>query len=182
VGLLRHYFVRSVAPFLLGSLCSAACQRETASPPPEAPAATAEPSTTVPPRQEQAPSSDKSDNRTPRSVPPTAVPKQRSSPDRGERATRSFAVYTLSRAKGVPPEAREAQLKVQKLAEADRDRGLSVSIETTRIGIEGERRLCVAYQDPQHGARALARARVVVKGVDLINLVVEPCTTSAPKD
>jgi hypothetical protein len=120
-------------------------------------------------------------DRQPRSVPPTAVPQKRPKRDSGERATKSFAVYTLSRGTGVPPEAREAQLKIQKLAEADRDRGLSVSIETTRIGIEGERRLCVTYQDPRSGARAFARARVIVKGVDLINLVVEPCTPPASK-
>ncbi len=76
----------------------------------------------------------------------------------------------------MPPEASEAQLKVQKLAEADRDRGVSVSVSTTRIGIEGERKLCVAYRDPRNTARALERARVIVTGVDLVNLVVEPCT------
>jgi len=95
------------------------------------------------------------------------------------RATRSFAVYILSRGTGVPPEARAAQLKVQKLAEADRDRGLTVSIETTRIGIEGERRLCVTYKDSRNGARAFERARAIVKGVDLVNLVAEPCTPPA---
>lgn len=79
----------------------------------------------------------------------------------------------------MPPEALEAQLKIQKLAEADRARGLRVSIETTRIGIEGERRLCVAYQDSRTGARALARARAIVKGVALVNLVVEPCTATS---
>ena len=94
---------------------------------------------------------------------------------------KSFAVYTLSRGAGVPAEAEEAQLKVQKLAEADRKRGMTVSIETTRIGIEGERRLCIAYQDSSNGARALARARAILKGVGLVNLVVEPCTPASSK-
>jgi hypothetical protein len=107
------------------------------------------------------------------------VPQKRPKRGSGDRATKSFAVYTLSRAKGVPPEAREAQLKIQKLAEADRDRGLSVSIETTRIGIEGETRLCIGYKDARNGARAFERARAIVKGVDLINLVAEPCVPPA---
>lgn len=97
----------------------------------------------------------------------------------GVRAVRSFAVYALSRGSGVPPEARAAQQKVQRLAEADRDRGLSVTIETTRIGLEGERRVCIAYRDSRHGARALERARAIVKGIDLVNLVVEPCAPPA---
>jgi len=90
-------------------------------------------------------------------------------------------VYALSRGSGVPPEASEAQLKVQKLAEADRARGVGVTIEITRIGIEGEKRLCVAYQDSRDGDRALERARAIVKGVALVNLVVEPCTPSTSK-
>ena len=93
-------------------------------------------------------------------------------------ATKTFAVYTLSRGKGVPPEAREAQQKVQAMVDADRKRGVKVSAETTRIGIEGERRLCVTYENTRDGARALERARAIVKGVDLVRLVEEPCSPS----
>jgi hypothetical protein len=94
----------------------------------------------------------------------------------GEPVTRTFAIYTLSRGKGVPAEAREAHQKVEKLVEDDRARGVSVTIETKRIGIEGERRLCVTYESSQDGARALERVRAMVRGVDLVNLVEEPCT------
>jgi len=92
---------------------------------------------------------------------------------------RSFAVYALSRAKGVPPEAREALRKVRELVEGDRRRGLGVKVETSRIGIEGETRVCAEYEDPKDAGRAFARARAVVKGVDLVNLVVEPCDKPA---
>ncbi len=109
------------------------------------------------------------------------MPQQPPGREGGAPAATSFAVYILSRGRGVPPEARAAQMEVQKLAEADRDSGLTVSIAATRIGIEGERRLCVTYEDPQNGARALERAREIVKGIDLINLVVEPCTPPASK-
>jgi hypothetical protein len=114
----------------------------------------------------------------PKAVPPTQKPSGQNSAERG---TESFAVYTLSRGTGVPPEARAAQQEIQKLVEADRDRGLVVRIETTRIGIEGERRLCVTYKDPRNGARALERARAIVKGVALINVEKEPCTQPASK-
>ena len=89
---------------------------------------------------------------------------------------RSFAVYTLSRGTGVPAAAREAHQKVQELVESDRGRGVDVTVQATPIGIEGERRLCVTYADSQEAARALERVRAIVQGVDLVNVVVEPCT------
>jgi hypothetical protein len=92
---------------------------------------------------------------------------------------KSFAVYTLSRGKGVPPEAREALEQVTNVVESDRKRGVRVTVETTRIGIEGEKRMCVEYQDPRDGARAWERASAIVKGVDLVNLVAEPCASPA---
>jgi hypothetical protein len=54
-----------------------------------------------------------------------------------------------------------------------------VTVETTRIGIEGEQRMCVEYEDPTDGARAWERASAIVKGVDLVNLVAEPCASPA---
>jgi hypothetical protein len=90
--------------------------------------------------------------------------------------SKTFSIYALSRGKGVPAEAHDAQQKVQELVETDRKRGIQVKVEATRIGIEGERRLCVTYENPREGARALARVRAIVRGIDLVNLVEEPCT------
>src|SRR5687768_7719409 len=114
--LLRNRLVRAVASFLLTSLCSAACERETPSPPPDAPAATGQPSTKVPAPQQQAPPADKNDGQKPPPASPTTDSvKQRSGRQGATRAPTSFAVYALSRGAGVPPEARAAQLKGQKL-------------------------------------------------------------------
>jgi hypothetical protein len=117
------------------------------------------------------------------SVPPKTVPQPQKEPGRDsvDRPIRSFAVYTLSRGTGVPAEARAAQLEIQKLVEADRDEGLTETIETTRIGIEGERRLCVTYKNSRSAAHALDRARGIVKGVALVNLVTEPCKVPSSK-
>jgi hypothetical protein len=84
----------------------------------------------------------------------------------------------LSRGGGVPAEARAAQQQVQQLVEGDRARGLSVSVESKTIGIEGERRLCVTYESEGDGDRALERVRALVAGVDLVRVVAEPCTPS----
>jgi hypothetical protein len=105
---------------------------------------------------------------------PPAAPRP---PSRSERAKpiKSFAVYTLSRGTGVPAEAREVLEQVTNLVEADRNRGVKVTIQTTRIGIEGEQRLCAEYEDPREGTRAWEQARAIAGGVDLVNLVAEPC-------
>ena len=91
------------------------------------------------------------------------------------RSVKSFAVYALSRGRGVPPQAREALRKVRALVEQDQKRGISVTIETTRIGIEGETRMCIDYKNAADGTRAYDRVRATVKGIDLVNLVAEPC-------
>jgi hypothetical protein len=88
---------------------------------------------------------------------------------------RSFALYVLSRGKGVPDEAWEALGEVRELAEADREKGIAVTIRVERIGLEGERRLCIEYEDADGARRTYERARAVVEGVDLTRLVVERC-------
>lgn len=122
-------------------------------------------------------------------APPVSTPAPRgeaapapppASPSASARGPRSFAVYTLSRAKGVPPAAREALGKVRDLVEADRKRGVAVKMETTRLGLEGETRLCAEYEDAGEAAKALERARRLARGVELMNVVVEPCARSAP--
>lgn len=173
VGLLRSGMVWSVPLFL----CISACGRETASAPPEPappPAAAPAQSTTSsapespPPVVDEKPSA-------------ASEPTAPSSPSTAGRAKpiKSFAVYTLSRGAGVPPAAREALEQVTNLVESDRKRGVRVTLETTRIGIEGEKRMCAEYEDPRDGAQAWERASAIVKGVDLVNLVAEPCASPA---
>jgi hypothetical protein len=93
-------------------------------------------------------------------------------------APRSFAVYALSRGAGVPPAARRALEQVQERVDKDRGEGIVVESRRTGIGIEGETRLCVEYEDAEPARKALERARDIVKDVDLVNLVVEPCDKS----
>src|SRR2546423_9905710 len=91
------------------------------------------------------------------------------------RSVKTFAVYALSRGRGVPPAAREALRKVRALVEKDQKRGIGVTIETTRIGIEGETRMCIDYKNATDGRRAYDRARPIVTGLAPANLVAEPC-------
>jgi hypothetical protein len=91
----------------------------------------------------------------------------------------SFAVFALSRGKGVPPEARDALRKVAEMAEADERRGVRVVARRTRIGLEGETRLCVEYQSAADARRGLEQVEKIVKDVDLVNLVPGPCAEPA---
>jgi hypothetical protein len=157
---------------LIGLAGSAACREATVSPPRE-PAPSAAPApppapATVDTQPSPATVTDKPNPKPPRTTAPAPV--------------RSFAVYALSRGTGVPPEARAALRQIVELAEEDQRRGVKVTITTTRIGIEGETRACIAYEDPKEGSRAYERARVIVKDVDLVNLKVEPCGTNEEKE
>ncbi len=91
----------------------------------------------------------------------------------------SFAVFALSRGKGVPPEARDVLRKVAAVAEADERRGVRVKIRRTRIGLEGETRLCVEYQSAADARRGLDQVEKIVEDVDLVNLVPGPCAQPA---
>jgi hypothetical protein len=175
---------RSFATLILTTVCFAACdskpaptdtQQEPPAPASKAPSSPAEPGPQPPPIPAA--------KQPPAAAQPTKPQKPQPSRGRrgGEEGVRSFAVYALSRGTGVPDAAREAQEKVQELIEFDRGRGVVVTIQATRIGIEGERRLCVTYADAQEAARALERVRAMVQGVDLVNVVVEPCAPDPVK-
>jgi hypothetical protein len=185
---LRHL----VAPRRCGCVCAllifsgaaaSGCAREPApqKAPEPAPAQSSAPAQPPTPTPTPAPAPAPAPTPTPAQAPPDATPRTQKPPTQADRVPKTFSVYALSRGKGVPTEAREAQQKVQALVDADRKRGLRVTAEATRIGLEGERRLCVTYENAREGTRALQRARAIVKGVDLVNLVEEPCTPR-PKD
>jgi hypothetical protein len=88
---------------------------------------------------------------------------------------KSFALYVLSRGKGVPDEAWETLGQVRALAETDREKGIAVTIQEKRIGLEGERRLCIEYEEEGNARRTYDRAKALVGGVDLARLEIEAC-------
>jgi hypothetical protein len=172
----------SIALAVIGVIGVAACRQETAPPPREAAtsAPISEPETAQPATVEPEPATTEPATSAP--PPPTATmeaPKP-PPPRRAARTPiRSFAVYAVSRGKGVPEEASEALRRVVALAEEDQRRGVKVTVTKTRIGIEGEMRACLSYEEEQEGARACERARAIVKNVDLVNLAVERCEEAA---
>ncbi len=93
----------------------------------------------------------------------------------GSQAPLIFGVYALSRGSGVPDEAREAMQAVVAVVAEDAKNEIAVRTERTRLGIEGETRLCIEYQDQDSAAAAFQRIQEIVEGVDLMNLVAEAC-------
>ena len=88
---------------------------------------------------------------------------------------RQFGVYALSRGAGVPEEARRALSAVAALVEEQRENGIAVAMERTRLGLEGEFRLCIEYEEQDAAAEAWLRIQAIVEGVDLVNLAAESC-------
>ena len=92
-----------------------------------------------------------------------------------EPATPSFALYVLSRGKGVPEPARNVLRDARAMLEEAKQEGKVVGLKQTRLGLEGETRLCAEFADREAAREMLERIRRLTKDVDLVNLVVEPC-------
>jgi hypothetical protein len=98
--------------------------------------------------------------------------------DKTTTRTTMFAVYALSRGKGVPDATRAAFVQIRELFGALRREGRITRLHETRLGLEGETRLCVEFKDPRAAADALGRVRKIAAGVELLNVVEEACKTS----
>lgn len=92
-------------------------------------------------------------------------------------APNGLAVYALSRGKGVPAPTRSALREVRNLFEQGRLQASVQRIEQTRIGLEGETRLCAEFSDRAALHAAHERVLRLIADVELINVVVEPCAT-----
>lgn len=92
-----------------------------------------------------------------------------------EKSAAEFAVYALSRGKGVPEPARGALRKARTLLEDAKQSGKVIRLKEARIGLEGETRLCVEAKDAAAARALLRELRAIAENVELFNVVVEPC-------
>ena len=105
-----------------------------------------------------------------------ASPKARAEVAATGGAPASFAVYALSRGRGVPEPTRNAWQAVWTILEEGRREGRVTHLQQARIGLEGEVRLCAEFADPAIARAMLERAREIGRGVELLNVVEEPCS------
>jgi hypothetical protein len=87
-----------------------------------------------------------------------------------------FALYALSRGRGVPEPTRAALKKAHALLEGARQRGEVLALKETRIGLEGETRLCVEAKDAAAARKLMKDVRAIGTDVDLFNVVEESCS------
>lgn len=95
--------------------------------------------------------------------------------EQDEQSVHSFAVYTLSRGKGVPEAARTILQDSGTLVESLRQKGHDIKITQQRIGLEGETRLCVEFSDTKLASATLQKIRILSQDEALVNVVEEPC-------
>ena len=87
----------------------------------------------------------------------------------------SFSVYTLSRGKGVPEEARNVLEEARGLLKTAHEEGAVTRLTDQRIGLEGETRLCAEFRDGDSARTILSRIQNLSRGIDLVNVTIEPC-------
>jgi len=92
-------------------------------------------------------------------------------------AAPTLAVYTLSRGKGVPDETRATLTRIRELLDAARKDQRVTAVQSSRIGIEGEARLCVEFRDAAAAAELGNQVRALARDVELLNVVDENCRT-----
>lgn len=87
----------------------------------------------------------------------------------------SFSIYFLSRGRGVPENARKALQEIRTILEEAKGKGTVVMLKQTRIGLEGETRLCAEFSDEETALEMREYLSRLINDVELVNLVVEPC-------
>ena len=87
----------------------------------------------------------------------------------------SVVVEALSRGKGVADATYEAMTKARSLLQRLQKEGKVVQLEETRLGLEGETRLCAEFKDSAAASAALEQLRAIAHRVELLNVVAKPC-------
>lgn len=86
-----------------------------------------------------------------------------------------FAIYLLSKGAGVPQQSYEAYQQAYADLRELRLEGEITSLREIRIGLEGERKLCVVTARPASAGSICARLCCHIKDRPLINIRTEMC-------
>lgn len=136
-------------------------------PSPAPPAAqTPEPSP-APPAQQQVPA--------PAAEPPAEA---QAAPEKSKDEPTTVVITTLSKGRGVPAPARNAYKEIRGILEEQKSQSAVSNIDTQRIGLEGEMRMCAEFRDRAQAEYTLEQIRKLSADVELIDVVEGPCPTS----
>jgi hypothetical protein len=103
--------------------------------------------------------------------PPAAAP----SPPASDVQPTQIVVTMLSRGKGVPTETRDAYKQIRYVLEQQQANANVTVLQASRIGLEGETRLCAEFRNREDAQPALAQIRKLAAGVDLLDVAEAPC-------
>ncbi|MET4037677.1 MULTISPECIES: hypothetical protein [unclassified Bradyrhizobium] len=87
----------------------------------------------------------------------------------------SFALYALSRGKGLSEDGRRALEDFRQLLRNMKTQGQVVEVSDTRIGLEGETRICAKFASSDLAGKAWMQMQGLSAGVDLVQLKPEKC-------
>lgn len=88
----------------------------------------------------------------------------------------SVVVEALSKGKGVPEPTRNAMAEVRALLRDLQRDGKLAELKETRIGLEGETRLCAVFKNARTARETTQRLRAIAAEVELLNVREQSCT------
>lgn len=86
-------------------------------------------------------------------------------------------ITTLSKGRGVPAPTRDAYKQIRGVLEEQKNQSAVTRIDTQRVGLEGEMRMCAEFSDRTQAEYTLEQIRKISADVELINVVEGPCPT-----
>jgi hypothetical protein len=87
----------------------------------------------------------------------------------------SFAFYALSRGKGLSEKGRQVLEDFRELLRGMKAEGQVVEVSDSRIGLEGETRICAKFASSDLAGKAWMQMQRLSAGVDLVQLKPEKC-------
>ena len=87
----------------------------------------------------------------------------------------SFALYALSRGAGLSESGQRAIADFRELLRNMKAEGNVIEISDTRIGIEGETRICARFTSPEIAGKVWMQMRRSLVAADLVQLKPEKC-------
>ena len=108
---------------------------------------------------------------------PSPAPPQQQVPTPAAEPT-TVVITILSKGRGVPAPARNAYKEIRGLLEEQKSQSVVSKIDTQRIGLEGEMRMCAEFRDRAQAEYTLEQIRKLSADVELIDVVEGPCPTS----
>lgn len=82
----------------------------------------------------------------------------------------SIEILALSRGHGVPEKAAKAMQDIIDLAKAARESGKAISVKQETIGLEGETRLCIVFQNDQALVEIGCKIRKLATNIELMQV------------